>query len=39
LHIVAAKTEKGAREVHLTPALREELVLWRNTSRFTRLDD
>lgn len=29
LHVVDAKTAKGIREVHLTPALREELTLWK----------
>jgi len=29
LHVVDAKTAKGIREVHLTPALREELAIWR----------
>jgi integrase len=29
LYVVDAKTPKGVREVHLTPALREELALWR----------
>lgn len=29
LHVVDAKTPKGVREVHLSPALREELALWR----------
>jgi integrase len=35
LHVVAAKTEKGVREVHLTPALREALTLARVDSKTT----
>lgn len=33
LHILDAKTDKGVREVHLTPALREELTLARAETR------
>jgi integrase len=33
LYVVDAKTAKGVREVHLTPALREELALWRADAR------
>ena len=33
LHVVDAKTAAGVRSVDLTPALREELVLWRAESR------
>jgi integrase len=29
LHVRDSKTEKGVREVHLTPALRESLTLWK----------
>jgi integrase len=29
LYVVEAKTYKGVREVHMSPALREELTLWR----------
>jgi integrase len=29
LYVVDAKTPKGVREVHVSPALREELALWR----------
>lgn len=35
LHIVDAKTPKGIREVHLSPALREELALWRADAKHT----
>jgi integrase len=35
IHVVTAKTEKGVREVHMTPALREELTAWKLRSRFT----
>jgi integrase len=35
LHVLASKTDAGVRSVDLTPALREELVLWRNESRST----
>lgn len=35
LHVLDAKTPKGLREVHLTPALREELTLWRHTTAFS----
>ena len=35
LHVVDAKTPKGVREVHLTPALREKLTLWRADARHT----
>jgi integrase len=39
LYVVDAKTAKGVREVHLTPALREALTLWRATSNHARPDD
>jgi integrase len=39
LHVTDSKTHAGVREVDLTPALREELTLWRATSRFTEADD
>lgn len=39
LHVVDAKTPKGVREVHLTPALREELALWRAESGHTKPAD
>jgi integrase len=39
LHVDDAKTAAGVRSVDLTPALREELVLWRAESRFTESDD
>jgi integrase len=39
LHVLASKTDAGVRSVDLTPALREELVLWRNESRFTEPAD
>ena len=39
LHVVDAKTPKGVREVHLTPALREELTLWRADADHTELSD
>lgn len=39
LYVVDAKTPKGVREVHLTPALREELVLWRASSQHTEAGD
>lgn len=38
LVVVAAKTEKGLREVHLTPAVRETLALWRADASFTAPD-
>ena len=34
-----SKTNAGIRSVDLTPALREELTLWRAESRFTEADD
>jgi integrase len=39
LHVVAGKTIASVRTVDLTPALREELILWRAESRFTEPDD
>jgi integrase len=39
LHIVDAKTPKGIREVHLSPALREELAIWRADAKHTRPAD
>lgn len=39
LHVVDAKTAKGVREVHLTPALREELTLWRADARHVSPSD
>jgi integrase len=39
IHVVDAKTAAGVRSVDLTPALREELVLWRAESDFTEPDD
>jgi hypothetical protein len=39
LHVVDSKTAKGVREVHVTPALREELALWRHASRHTGSSD
>jgi integrase len=39
LHVADAKTAAGIRSVDLTPALREELVLWRAESSFTAPDD
>jgi integrase len=39
LHILESKTDAGIRSVDLTPALREELVLWRNESRFAEPAD
>lgn len=39
LHVVDAKTAAGVRSVDLTPALREQLVLWRAESRFTAPGD
>ena len=39
LHVVDAKTAAGIRSVDLTPALREELVLWRAESNLTAPDD
>jgi integrase len=35
LYVVDAKTPKGIREVHLTPALREELSLWKVDAKYT----
>lgn len=35
LYVVDAKTPKGIREVHLTPALREELMLWKVDAKHT----
>jgi integrase len=34
LHIVASKTEAGIREVHLTPALKDELAKWSEHASF-----
>lgn len=39
LHVVDAKTPKGVREVHLTPALRETLALWRAEAEHTKPSD
>lgn len=39
LSVVASKTDAGIRTVDLTPALRGELALWRDKSRFTGPDD
>lgn len=39
LYVVDAKTPKGIREVHLTPALREELALWKADAKHTGPDD
>ena len=39
LHVVDAKTPKGEREVHVSPALREELVLWRADAKHTEPAD
>ncbi|MFN8224115.1 MAG: site-specific integrase, partial [Gaiellales bacterium] len=39
LHVVDAKTPKGVREVHLTPALRETLALWRADATFSEPAD
>ena len=39
LRVVDAKTPRGVREVHLTPALREELTLWRADAKHTGLTD
>lgn len=39
LYVVDAKTPKGVREVHLTPALREELALWRAETKHTAPED
>jgi integrase len=38
LHVVDSKTAAGIRSVDLTPALREELVLWRAESKFREPD-
>src|SRR4051794_4423714 len=35
LYVVDAKTPKGIHEVHLTPAVREELALWRAEAEHT----
>jgi integrase len=35
LYVVDAKTPKGVREMHLTPALREGLALWRTEAKRT----
>lgn len=39
LTVVASKTDAGIRTVDLTPALRDELALWRDKSRFTEPND
>jgi integrase len=39
LHVVDSKTAKGIREVHLSPALREELALWRADADHTKPAD
>jgi integrase len=39
LHVEASKTEKGVRRVDLSPALREELALWRAGAAYTRPTD
>jgi integrase len=39
LYVVDAKTPKGIREVHLTPALREELSLWKADAKHTGTAD
>jgi integrase len=39
LHVVDAKTAAGVRSVDLTPALREELTLWRAGSQFAEPGD
>jgi len=39
LHVVDAKTAKGVREVHLTPALREALTLWKADAKHTKPAD
>jgi integrase len=38
LFVTDSKTDAGIRSVDLIPALREELTLWRATSRFTEAD-
>jgi integrase len=39
LHVVSGKTAAAARSIDLPHSLREELVLWRAESRFTKPDD
>jgi integrase len=39
VHVVEAKSTAGVRSVDLTPALREELVLWRAESEHVELDN
>jgi integrase len=39
LHVLDSKTDAAMRLVDLTPPLREELVLWRATSRHTEPDN
>lgn len=39
LHVVAGKTDAAVRSVDLTPAVREELILWRAESSFIEPDD
>jgi integrase len=39
LHLLSSKTEKGVREVHLSPALREQLALWRADADHTEPGD
>jgi integrase len=39
VHVVDAKTAAGVRAVDLTPALREELALWKSDSWFAAPDD
>jgi integrase len=39
LYVVDSKTEKGVREIHLTPALREELTLWKADAKHTKPTD
>jgi integrase len=38
LYVRDSKTPKGVREVHLTPALRETLVLWKADANYTSAD-
>jgi integrase len=39
LYVRDSKTEKGIREVHLTPGLRELLAIWRADARYTGAND
>lgn len=39
LYVTDAKTPKGIREVHLTPAIRDELALWEGDAKYAGPDD